>query len=133
MKLEELLPQLHNKITYVIYLDRRTYFPTLNITKTTNTKITKLPLLYGEVGLFSLVGQNTTLFGTRIVNVCINPKEIVENKHCYVKFNKDVKFKDWYIAQTKQGLVNVIKILFKKYKLLLSLYQYIIARIKNSG
>ena len=41
MKLEELLPQLHNKITYFICLSRVTNFPTLNITKTTNTKTTK--------------------------------------------------------------------------------------------
>ena len=124
MKLEELLPQLHSKITYFIYLDRTTYFPSL--------KITKLPLLTGEINLFSLVGQKTRLFGGTIENVRYDEQEIVEYKHDYIKFNKNIKSNDWYITQTKQGLVNAIKILFKKYELPLSSYKYIITVIKNS-
>jgi len=132
MKLEELLPQLHDKITYFIYLDRRTNLTTLNITKTTNTIMRELLLSWDGVYLLSLVGQKTTLFGTMIMSVTINPKEIVENKHSYIKFNKHIKLEDFYITQTKQGLVNTIKILFKKYKLPLSIYKYLINRIKNS-
>jgi len=132
MKLEELLPQLHDKITYFIHLDRTTYFTTLRITKTTNTKTTKLPLLSGEVYLLLLAGQKTTLFGTTIGNVAYDEQEIVEYKHDYIKFNKNRKFEDWYIAQTKQGLVNTIKILFKKYKLPLSAYNHLITKIKNN-
>lgn len=132
MKLEELLPQLHNKITYFICLNRAASFPRLCITKTTNTKTIKLPLLLGDVYLLSLVGQKTTLFGTTIGNVTIEPIEIVESKHDYIKFNKHRKFEDWYIAQTKQGLVNTIKILFKKYNLSLSAYKYLITSIKNN-
>lgn len=131
MKLEELLPQLNNKITYFIYLDRTTYFPTLRITKTTNTKTKKIQLLSGEVDLLLLVGQKTMLLGTAICSVTYNEQEIVEYKHDYIKFNKNIKSNDWYITQTKQGLVNAIKILFKKYKLPLSIYKYLINRIKN--
>jgi len=132
MKLEELLPQLHNKITYFIYLNRTTSFPRLCITKTTDIKITKLPMSLIEVDLLSLVGQNTMLLGAMIRNLTYDGQEIVENKHDYIKFNKHKKFDDWYIAQTKQGLVNVIKILFKKYKLPLSTYKYLITTIKNN-
>ena len=135
MKLEELLPQLHNKITYFIFLDRSTHFPTLRVTKTTNTKMIKQSLLFGmgEAYFLSLVGQKIILFGTPIMNVEINPKEIVENKCSYIKFNKDKKYGDWYIAQTKQGLVNAIKTLFKKYnEFAPSVYKYIITVIKNS-
>ncbi len=131
MKLEELLPQLHDKITYFIYLDRTTYFPTLRITKTTNTKTLKLSLSE-ETSLISLVGQKTELLGTTIWSVVYHEQEIVEYKHDYIKFNKNRKFQDWYITQTKQGLVNTIKILFKKYKLPLATYKYLINRIKNS-
>jgi hypothetical protein len=131
MKLKELLPQLHNKITYFICLSRVTNVPTLNITKTTNTKTTKLPLLSGEVDIFLLVGRKTMLLGTAICSVVYNEQEIVEYKHNYIKFNKNIKSNDWYITQTKQGLVNAIKILFKKYKLPLSTYKYLINRIKN--
>ena len=133
MKLEELLPQLHNKIAYFIFLDRTAFFPTLSITKTTNAKMIKLPLPFSnEIYLLSLVGQKTILYGTMTMNVCINPKEIVEYKHDYIKFNKNLKLEDWYITQTKQGLANTIKILFKKYKLPLSLYKYLITKTKNS-
>ncbi len=132
MKIEELLPQLHNKITYFIYLNRAVTFPTLHITKTTNTKKTKVPLLSGEVNVFSLIGQTTWLFGRTIENVVYEEQEIVEYKHDYIKFNKNRKLEDWYITQTKQGLVNTVKMLFKKYKLSLSTYKYIITVIKNS-
>lgn len=132
MKLEELLPQLHDKITYFICLDRTLSFPKLYITKTTDIKTTKLPLLEEVCYILSLVGQNTMILGTMIRNVAIDQKEIVENKHDYIKFNKHRKFEDWYIAQNKQGLVNVVKILFKKYNLSLSAYKYLITRIKNN-
>ena len=134
MKLEELLPQLHNKITYFIYLNRTTPFTTLSITKTTNTKAIKPQVLLSLKGVcsLSLVGQKTTLFGTMIMNIIIEPKEIVEYKYDYIKFNKNRKFEDFYITQTKQGLVNAIKILFKKYNLPLPTYKYIITRIKNN-
>lgn len=132
MKLEELLPQLHNKITYVISLNRGINIPILCITKTTNAKTIKLQTTMSEVDLLSLVGQKTVLFGGMINCVIIDLKEIVENKQGYIKFNKHRKYEDWYIAQTKQGLVNVVKILFKKYKLPLSTYKYIITTIKNS-
>lgn len=133
MKLEELLPQLHNKITYVISLNRGINIPILWITKTTNAKTIKLPITMSEVDLLSLVGQKTVLFGGMINCVIIDLKKIVENKHSYIKFNKHRKYEDWYIAQTKQGLVNVVKILFKKYKLPLSTYKHLITTIKNSG
>lgn len=132
MKLEELLPQLHDKITYFICLNRQINIPILSITKTTNVKTIKLPTTMTEVDLLSLVGQRTVLFGGTINCVIIDLKEIVENKHSYIKFNKHRKWEDWYIAQNKQGLVNTIKILFKKYKLPLSTYKYLITTIKNS-
>jgi len=130
MKLEELLLQLHNKITYFIFLDITTYYPTLRITKATNAKTTKLLLSSGEVYLLSLVGEKRILCGTPIMNVCINPKEIVENKRSYIKFNKSSAFEEWYIAQTEQGLVNTLKTLFKKYNLSPSTYKYLITKIK---
>ena len=133
MKLEELLPQLHDKITYFIHLNRGITFPILCITKTTNAKTIKPPTTMSEVDLLSLVGQKTVLLGGMIVNVIINPKEIVENKYDYIKFNKNRKLEDWYITQTKQGLVNAVKTLFKKYKLPLSTYKYLIAAIKKSN
>jgi len=133
MKLEELLPQLHDKITYFIHLNRGITFPILCITKTTNAKTIKLPTTMSEVDLLSLVGQKTVLLGGMIDNVIINPKEIVENKYDYIKFNKNRKLEDWYITQTKQGLVNAVKTLFKKYKLPLSTYKYLIAAIKKSN
>lgn len=125
MKFEELLPQLHNKITYFICLNRATSFTMLHITKTTKL------LILEEIHILSLVGQKTMLTGTMICNVAYDGQEIVENKHSYIEFNKNRKFEDWYIAQTKQGLVNAIKMLFKKYKLPLSTYHYLITRIKN--
>ena len=132
MKLEELLPQLHDKITYFICLNRGISIPILYITKTTDAKTIKLPTTMSEVDLLSLVGQKTALFGGMINCVIIDLKEIVENKHSYIKFNKRRKWEDWYIAQNKQGLVNTIKILFKKYKLPLSTYKHLITTIKNS-
>lgn len=94
MKLEELLPQLHDKITYFICLNRGISIPILCITKTTDIKITKLPLLEEVCYMLSLVGQNKIILGTRIRNVAIDQKEIVENKHDYIKFNKHRKFED---------------------------------------
>ena len=133
MKLEELLPQLHDKMTYFICLDRTAYFPKLSITKTTNTKMVKLPLSFVDICLLSLIGQKTNLLGNMIINVTIDPKEIVEYKRDYIKFNENRTCEDWYIAQSKQGLVNAIKILFKKYRFSLSLstYKYLITTIKN--
>lgn len=131
MKLEELLPQLHNKVTYFILLDRTASITRLYITKTSNTKIKKIPLSFVEAYCLSLVGQRTTLFGKMIMNVvCDDAQEIVEYKHDYIKFNKDRKLEDWYIAQNKQGLVNVIKMLSKKYNLP-TIYKYIITTIKK--
>lgn len=66
------------------------------------------------------------------MNVCINPKEIVENKRSYIKFNKSSALEEWYIAQTEQGLVNTLKTLFKKYNLSPSTYRFLITKIKNS-
>lgn len=130
MKLEELLPQLHNKTTYFICINNRpANFHKLCITKTTDTKIIEVPI--AEVYLLSLVGKKTIISGTMISNVACDTQEIVENKHSYIKFNKHRKHEDWYITQTKQGLVNTIKILFKKYKLPLSAYKYLITEIKK--
>ena len=131
MKLEELLPQLHNKITYFILLDRTTSITRLRITKTTNTIMIKMPLSLVEAYLLSLVGQRTTLFGEMIMNVVCDAQEIVEYKHDYIKFNKNRKYEDWYITQNKQGLVNAIKMLCKKYNLPLTTYKYIITTIKK--
>ncbi len=131
MKLEELLPQLHNEIAYFILLDRRTSITRLRITKTTNTVMIKMPLSLVEAYLLSLVGQRTILFGEMIMNVVCEAQEIVEYKHDYIKFNKNRKYEDWYIAQNKQGLVNAIKMLCKKYNLPLTTYKYIITTIKK--
>lgn len=134
MKLEELLPQLHNKMAYFILLDKTTSIPKLCVTKTTNTLMIKMTLsLVDTYIILSLGGQRTTLFGKMIVNlVCDDTQEIIEYKHDYIKFNKNRKYEDWYIAQNKQGLVNAIKMLCKKYNLpLTTTYKYIITTIKK--
>ena len=132
MKLRELLPQLHDKTTYFICLNRTTSFPRLFVTKANDIKMIKLPLTLVDVYMLSLVKGRTALLGSTIMNTSIDPTESVEYKHSYIRFNKNKDYENWYIAQTKQGLVNAAKMLFKKYKLPLGTYKYLIATIKES-